>query len=686
MACPQRVYAATKTLGVYVCEAFTASGDQPTWSTVNGGLPSTAITSFCLDRHEARRDARMFCIVGGTLYRRTIGDWAALMTSEEARSKLNFVAGETLQCVVVDPVTGYVHTLLGNANGGTTAIGVLTSKDHGDTWSGVRVVASSHYYTLGGMDACNGLLVFPFVNFSISCYFEYSTDSGETWQWINVSESSSIPLLCARIHPELADAWYGTYYGNTNIKFELLRCSTSGTYTLLHPGYSCGPYKGGGGFWFDPDDADHIATISGYNDTVFNQTTDAFASYSTAPTSVDSMDEIGDGCEAGSWVQGCSSPSVLLSQAIIYVSADGVTLVNRSGTNWGTSPYTDAIPATCGGVINWGLWCVFDPPTEGPTPGPDQTITIPGESEPVALGGTAYTQSVTMPDYTGAERGEPLPGDRGAFLVDTEAHAALHASDVLQEEARYHLPLWDATVGDAPVFNGTEWAPEPVATPDDLAALALDDLADVDTAGAVDGDVLVYDADTSTWESQEYQGGGANLGHIILVQGAGDIVDYGVASSDNLTAALEDAVSGDVVWLPACSIDGDHVVPSGVTVHGLGTATILTGMFTLQEGAEARSLSIDREVDDASEAWGLASARSGFSYTYVPAKAVGCKVSVSNSGGAVGIGVGDVPLECHECDVEASSSASTAYGVDGTTAELTIFGGRCVGSTAPVRS
>lgn len=164
-------------------------------------------------------------------------------------------------------------------------------------------------------------------------------------------------------------------------------------------------------------------------------------------------------------------------RAPLHVSTNGYTLSNRSGTNWNSAPYADSIPDTCGGVIERGLWAVFDAPAEGPTgptPPPGSTITPPGGA-PITLGGDAYVQAVTMPDYLGYDQGEPMPSDRGAFLTDTEPHASLHAEDIRRniddgDSTLYHLPT-NAAVGEVPMWDGTGYAPEDVLTPAEHTAI-----------------------------------------------------------------------------------------------------------------------------------------------------------------------------------------------------------------------
>lgn len=145
------------------------------------------------------------------------------------------------------------------------------------------------------------------------------------------------------------------------------------------------------------------------------------------------------------------------------------------------------------------------------------------------------------------------------------------------------------------------------------------------------------------------------LGHIILIVAVdGSMVDYGVAGDDALTAALAAASAGDVVWLPACTVSGDHVVPAGVTLCGLGRASVLTGQLTLYAGAEARGLCIERDVSDAADI-----------------------VGVTNGGAAVAYLV--------DMMVSVDNALGNGYAVSAGTGGLHVYGGSLYGSTAPVK-
>jgi len=189
-----------------------------------------------------------------------------------------------------------------------------------------------------------------------------------------------------------------------------------------------------------------------------------------------------------------------------------VTATGIAGASPGSDPYTDSIPYTCGGLAKMGLWAVEEEPSEGPTPPPGSTITPPdkpGESPstPITLGGDVLTQAVTMPDYTGDDRGEPLPGDRAAW--DVVDYAALHARDLKDDAPVHHVPEGDAS-GDAPVWDGEQWVSTGVATQAELDThegeanphgTELGDLADVDVATdpPEDGEGLVWDEAGGEW-------------------------------------------------------------------------------------------------------------------------------------------------------------------------------------------
>jgi len=177
--------------------------------------------------------------------------------------------------------------------------------------------------------------------------------------------------------------------------------------------------------------------------------------------------------------------------------------------------------------------------------------------------------------------------------------------------------------------------------------------------GPGDPATITLETDNSSGATHAHKlevGALVSIGHIVLIQAAtGELVDYSVADEDGLTAALAAATAGDVVWLPACEVSGDHVVPAGVTLRGLGLASVLTGQVTLGAGAEARDLAVTRDEDDAGDVVGVL------------------------AGGAA-------PAYLHNATVEAVNATGAGYAVAADESSLYVYGGTLIGSTAPARS
>jgi len=147
------------------------------------------------------------------------------------------------------------------------------------------------------------------------------------------------------------------------------------------------------------------------------------------------------------------------------------------------------------------------------------------------------------------------------------------------------------------------------------------------------------------------------LDGLIKLHSAGDAV-MGVfaPTSAGFDLALAAAVDGDVVLLPAGTIDGDHTVGAGVEVCGRGREnTVLSGQVTLGDGAVLRGLSVLRAADQAGDLIGVVAPASGMAYV------IGCDLRVENATGdgyAAWGNLGNLTLRW--CSVSAQSA-----GVDG---------------------
>jgi hypothetical protein len=99
-----------------------------------------------------------------------------------------------------------------------------------------------------------------------------------------------------------------------------------------------------------------------------------------------------------------------------------------------------------------------------------------------------------------------LAYDGTVFRVITAAAAAAGALGDLSD-----VSTAGATDGQALVFNSGSWAPGTVSA----GASALDDLTDVNLGTPSDGDVLTYDSGTGEWQSAAPTGGGGGLANVV---------------------------------------------------------------------------------------------------------------------------------------------------------------------------
>jgi len=169
----------------------------------------------------------------------------------------------------------------------------------------------------------------------------------------------------------------------------------------------------------------------------------------------------------------------------------------------------------------------------------------------------------------------------------------------------------------------------------------------------------------------------------LLDSGGAAIKDYS-ADSNGFSSANADASSGDIIWVPACTIAGDKSITAGVKVVGASRyATIFTGQITLGVESSLENLSINRSSDDASTLKGaIGPGSSGTAYIN------GCDVKASNAGAgnAYGISVetSGAAIECWNSYLYGNSGSGTgmaAWRDTGTSASIYIYGGRAYGST-----
>ncbi len=159
--------------------------------------------------------------------------------------------------------------------------------------------------------------------------------------------------------------------------------------------------------------------------------------------------------------------------------------------------------------------------------------------------------------------------------------------------------------------------------------------------------------------NQQNSGGGASDPYaIILYDTSGQKKLVYSVSDTGLTAALANAATGDVVWLPACSISGDHVVPAGVGLVGVGRdESILTGKLTTSSGSFVFGVHVN--VSGTGDQYAIVGPDSGTA-TLVNVKAT----AASSSGDAIALALGDGAVNAHYCEFTGiGTGTGSGYGV-----------------------
>jgi len=165
----------------------------------------------------------------------------------------------------------------------------------------------------------------------------------------------------------------------------------------------------------------------------------------------------------------------------------------------------------------------------------------------------------------------------------------------------------------------------------------------------------------------------------LLDSGGGAIKDYS-ADSNGFDSANADASTGDIIWVPACTVAGDKTVTTGAKVVGESRyATIFSGQITLGASSTLENLSVVRSVDSASDHKGVVTGASGVAYLN------DCDIEVTNAGAGDAYGVsvdGAGDIECWSCYLYGNSGSGSGYAAYiGSSGNGYVYGGRCYGTT-----
>ena len=619
MARPSKVYVATTALGVYYTSNFHDA--NPAWATRNTDLPATDCRHFAVDPFDDEGRQYVLLEASRILYRREGAGWVEILTPADAATLTGASGCKPSRIYCDTSVDGRIWVTCFSAT--TLELWPIYSSDYGDTWT---AAAKIPYWVMASAQGIMSVRAYGddvFVLFYLDTGWGIarSTNLGASWSGSGVAVAPDSlamnPLLPDRVYYD-----HDAPGGAGTLKSLTIGGAETVLQTLFHM-----PREDA--MWFSEDSAAYQRLL---DDGRLAVTDDSWATVNTvtpslypicfAPWAGADEDQMIVGLGLYSGVEPPAHQHHIIG--VLYGDTD-ITTIGLAGTNCGTPPYTDAIPATCGGIAWGGIVALKYVPTEGPTPGPGETITPPGGT-PISLGGTANVQAVTMPGYLGYDMGEPMPSDRGAFRTDTEAHASLHAEDIRRniddgDSTLYHLPT-DAAVGEVPMWDGIGYAPEDVLTPAEHTAIGNNAPhhapvtlgAGSDAALGLAGQELTL-ADVLTPAEHTAIGNGAPH-HAPVTLGAGDaalsLIGQQLTLADVLTPAEHTAIGDGAPHHAALTLGANPGLSLSTQELVLGTPSTLTVSTTNAVTGANHTHAITSDSNPGATAKILATDGSGF--------------------------------------------------------------------------
>jgi hypothetical protein len=392
------VYVATRTLGVYYSDDFALTGSQPTWVTVNDGLPNTEVIVFGADPFDAENRQILLLDDPRTVYVRVNGgDWESLLTTAQARTVIGTEVGSIRWVCPDTAIPGHYYvSFMGDIDEGI-GMHVLKSTDYGASWS-ASFVEDHIKYGSGNLMAHNGVVWTSYLMYA-GAYglVARSIDGMATWKRAVLGFSAPTPWFnISRVDPTVA-----TGAGQSTAALTRYEDTGGGTLTLVTLQADIGTVAPDAR-WSSPTTYGHQRIL--YSSKIY-YTDDAWETMNNSDafdTTIAMMAEI-PGDEVNILLGSRNYDAEGSDHTIMSLpSESSTTYVERAGSSPGTDPYTNSIPKTCGGVAYNGIVAV------GATPG------------------QIYVHAVQLGD-DGTHTGIPMFGDRSAW--DTTAFGHLHSAD-----------------------------------------------------------------------------------------------------------------------------------------------------------------------------------------------------------------------------------------------------------------
>ncbi|MGC9397118.1 MAG: hypothetical protein ACP5J4_19920 [Anaerolineae bacterium] len=362
---PVYVWVGTLNLGVYYSGDFTDpdSSDQPTWAADNSGLPDMSLSRYTLMRFAGDPDDQreQMCIVHDTgvspetrtIYTRSLaGTWSAALTETAAATLIGTGYTVRLRDCVYDAEGGSLWAVYGRGDTNFGPMWLLQSTNNGGAWSLVSTTAFTYYFY-------NGTLYVRGSEVAIGAGFSsggqqkirYSSDGGSTFALSDNRLGSSSWQSCPYITPS------GKLYINGSEDEavangpDLIEVDKSTlTFSAVLGSYDLGP-ESPDALWENPSNTLHgrilknsqlWVTLDGW--TTLEDTSPAVYTPALSRLFVPVPGA------PGVIFLAQTSPTETYPHLLYIIDGEAGALLPRAGDDPGTSPYTNSIPRTCGGL------------------------------------------------------------------------------------------------------------------------------------------------------------------------------------------------------------------------------------------------------------------------------------------------------------------------------------------------
>jgi hypothetical protein len=153
---------------------------------------------------------------------------------------------------------------------------------------------------------------------------------------------------------------------------------------------------------------------------------------------------------------------------------------------------------------------------------------------------------------------------------------------------------------------------------------------------------------------------------VLLFSGSGALLAEYAYTEAGLAAAFAAAAAGDVVDLPAGTMTGDVTVPAGVTLRGMGAATVIDGAISAAAAAVLVDFLSYRSVATAADSLHILAAAGVRAYRV---RMYGRQTGAGRLLGYLSVaGVGEEPVDVYNPSIDLDTAGGSCWAYAAVTA------------------